>query len=364
MAWKLVDVPSSKDHAQGGGEPMMPPIPAEVQNLLERLTKLDINPPPHKPVGAQDAKTHAYLHERITLIQKIIPADKADQREGWYKQLFDNLMAMAQNNCEDASLALIKYLSDDVEKQMPGSNLAGYGAYRLHWSTYAVETFRAGDKTDLIAKAQEKFLTSLGDFVKKYNKAEDTPEALYQLASGCEFSGKLEQSKSWYKELADGFANHHLAPRAKGCLARLNLVGNRLELSAPLLNDPKTTFDVSQLKGKVVIVHYWSSQTEQFDLDFRKLKNLLEQPSAKQKVELVNISLDETAIKAADGVRKAGAPGVHLYQTPTNNAVHPLATQYGIHILPTIFVVGQDGRVTNNAVQIGDVETELRKLLK
>ncbi len=364
MTWKLIDVPSSKDHAQGGAEPMMPPLPAELQKLLERLTELDKVPPPQKGVGDKDAKIHAYLHERITLIQKIIPVDKADQRESWYKQLFDNLMAMAQNNCEDASLALIKKLSDDVEKQMPGSNLAAYGVYRFHWSTYAVETHRAGDKTDLIGKAQDKFLTNLGEFVKKFTKSEDTPEALYQLASGCEFGGKTEQSKGWYKELAESFANHHLAPRAKGCLARLNLIGNKLELTAPLLEDQKKTFDINQLKGKVIVVHYWSSQTDQFDLDFRKLKALIEQPSAKQNVELVNISLDETAAKAAEGVRKAAAPGIHLYQAPTNNAVNPLATQYGIHILPTIFVVGQDGRVTNNALQIGDVETELRKLLK
>ena len=41
---------------------------------------------------------------------------------------------------------------------------------------------------------------------------------------------------------------------------------------------------------------------------------------------------------------------------------NPLATQFGIHILPTLFVVGRDGRVTNNAVQVSDVETELKKV--
>jgi hypothetical protein len=271
-------------------------------------------------------------------------------------------MALIQNNCDDVSLGVLKKLSDDVVARMPNTSLASYGVYRYHWSAYAVETHRAGDNTKKISEAQEKFLTNLGDFVKKYGTAEDAPEALYQLGSGCEFSGKTEESKRWYAQLADSFPKHHLAPRAKGCVTRLNLIGNRLDLSAPLLSDPAKTFDIASLKGKIVIVHFWSSQSEQFDIDFRKLKGVLDQSGAKG-VELVNVCVDETAAKASEAVRKTNAPGTHLYQAGNNNSANPLSVQFGIQILPTVFVVGTDGRVTNNAVQVSDVETELRKLL-
>jgi hypothetical protein len=40
----------------------------------------------------------------------------------------------------------------------------------------------------------------------------------------------------------------------------------------------------------------------------------------------------------------------------------PAAMQYGIQMLPTLFMVGRDGRVTNNALQIADIETELKKV--
>jgi len=367
MTWKLIDVPSTEDPTTGkpGPNPVGPAQNPELQKLLEALTKLDIDPPAHPPVGGNEPKFDRYIRDRIAMVQKVIPVDKADQREGWYKQLFDNLMAMAQNNCDDASLGLLKKLADDVALQMPGSNLAGYGAYRFHWTNYAIGMVRAKNDTKAITAVQDKWLVDLGDFVKKYAKAEDTPEALYQLGNGSEFAGKAEEAKRWYGQLADGFPNHHLAPRAKGCAARLNLVGNRLELVAPLLNDQGKAFDVSSYKGKVVIVHYWSSQSEQYDVDFRKLKGIMDQFNAKQDVELVCISLDDTLAKAKEAVSKTNAPGTHLFLAPSNNTSGSngvLATQYGIHILPTIFIIGRDGRVSNNAVQISDVESEVKKV--
>lgn len=370
MAWKLVDVPSTTEPQADGGAPAVgpktPKNDPEVQKLLEALTELDKNPPAIAPVGAKDKKVDAYLRERIGLVQKIVAVDKADQRESWYKQLFDNLMALAQNGGDDVTLGLLKKMSDDVATQMPGSSLAGYGAYRYYWTLYAIEMHKAPtNDTKKITEIQDRWLSNLGDFVKRFPKADDTAEALYQLGNGCEFSGKNEEAKRWYSQLSEGFPNHHLAARSKGCVTRLSLVGNRLELSAPLLNDSTKTFDVNQLKGKVVIVHYWSSQSEQFDLDFRKLKRLMEDIGTKQNVELVCVSLDDTAAKAKEAVTKASAPGIHLYQTPPNNAGgsnSPLAVQHGIHILPTIFMIGRDGRVTNNSLQIADIETELKKI--
>ncbi len=362
MAWKLVDVPNDRDPTGMQNTPKDQP---ELQKLLELLTKLDINPPSIGEVGGRKPEVDAYLRQRIALVQKIIPLDKADQREGWYRQLFDNLMAMSQNTCDDATLGLLKKLSDDVATQMPGSPLAAYGSYRFHWTTYAVDMINAGTDTKKITAAQDKWLTNLADFAKKYSKAEDTPESLYHLGNGCEFAGKFDEAKRWYGQLADGFPNHHLAPRAKGCVARLNLVGNPLVLTAPLLYDPSKQFDVASLTNKVVIVHFWSSQSEQYKDDFVRLSRLMKEVGTKQNVELVCISVDDSAAKAKEAIQKTDAPGIHLYQAPPNNSGgsnSPLATQYGIHMLPTVFVVGRNGRVTSNGLQIGDIEMELKRV--
>jgi hypothetical protein len=370
MAWRLVDVPSDKDpiggrpgNPENGGLPQATP---ELQKVLLVLTELDEKQPPlGSPLGKIQA-VDTYLRKRIALVQQIIPLDDAEKREGWYKQLFDNLMALAQNAGDDATFGSLKKMSDEVAAKMPGTSLAGYGHYRAIWTRYAIDMAQPGLQIKKITEIQDKWLENLVEFVKLYARAEDTPEALRHLGNGSEFAGKDEEAKRWYTQLFDSFPKHALAEHAKGCVSRLGLVGNEMKLIAPMLNDPSKTFDISQLKGKVVIVHYWASYGDQYLDDFAKMKRLLDAVSAKQNVALVSINLDAEAAKAKEAVTKANAPGIHLFQAPPNNASgvssSPLATQYGIHILPTVFMIDRNGRVSNRSLQVGDIETELKKV--
>jgi tetratricopeptide (TPR) repeat protein len=365
-AWRIVDVPTNTDPLFAGGA-IAPPPPAgnpQLEKPLNLLAELDKNPPRSEPILSNNKEVETYYRKRIELVNQILPVDKESERESWYKQLFDNMTARAQNSGDDAAIAMLKQIKDGVAAKMPASNLAAYGAYREMWTRYAVGMAKIKDDRKLIDALQEKWLDDLSDFVKKYNKADDTPDALSQLAIGCEFAGKIEEAKRWYKELFTSFPDHHHAPRARGSLARLNLVGNVLTLSAPLLNNRTKTFNITQLKGKVVIVHYWSRGSSNYEDDFAKLKRIMNQVGAKNDVEMVSISLDDDAAKAKEAVAAAQLPGIHLFQA-SNNASgfnSPLATQYGIHILPTLFMVGRNGVVTNNALQIGDIQTELKRV--
>jgi hypothetical protein len=367
MAWRLTDVPTTKDPVHPTNDNANPKQVAEdpkLDKLQKDLANLDADPPAPDKILAKNAKIDAYYRKRIDMIQQILPLDKAGEREGWYKQLFDNLAAMAQNSGDQATLAHLYKLKDDVVAGMPNTNLAAYGAFRCYWTDYTLVMGSTPPPSQAVmVKTQEKWLENLADFVKKYPKAEDTPDALNHLATGTEVDGKIEEAKRWYKHLVDEFPMHHSAPRAKGSLARLSLVGNEMALSAPLLADSSKTLAVSQLKGKVVIVHYWGSYSDDYQDDFAKLSRILKDASSKN-IELVNVNLDPDEARAKAAVAKVNAPGTHLFQA-NNNAPglsSPLATQYGIQILPTIFVIGRDGRVTNNAVQIGDLESELKKV--
>ena len=367
MAWRLLDAPSNTDPSVVDqpknvvNNPQLDKLLTDLADLDKRYEKL----PPAK-INEKNKDVEAYYSKRIELVRAIVRLDKEAEQESWHKQIFDNLTAQAQNTCDKTTIAVLTQLKDDVVKAKPGSNLAAYASYREIWTHYAVGMALA-DKQPEIAKLQEKWLDDLTDFAKKYSKSEsDTPDALSQLAIGCEFGGKTEEAKRWYKELADSFPNHYHTPRARGSLARLNLVGNPMVLSAPLLADSTKTFNIADLKGKVVIVHYWSKQSTTYENDFAILKLKMQQSGAKNNVALVCISLDEDAATAKEVVTKAqvGDVGIHLFHATNNERGmnSPLAIQYGIHILPTVFVVGRDGRVTSTSVQIGDLETELKKV--
>ena len=108
------------------------------------------------------------------------------------------------------------------------------------------------------------------------------------------------------------------------------------------------------------MVYYWYSANGAPVGDFAKLKLLLDS-YAKQGLELVTISLDNTAKEAADFVKKTAAPGTHLYLDGGMDSKY--ATDYGVMMIPNLFLVGKDGKVVSRTVQVGNLEDELKKQL-
>ena len=204
-------------------------------------------------------------------------------------------------------------------------------------------------------------MAELTKYVQAYPKAEDTPDALMQLGMVSEFANKEVQAKNWYRRLTRDFPQHALAPKAEGALRRLEIEGKPLELSGPLLGGG--SFNIEQLRGKVVIVYYWASwNKERCVADFATLKMLLD-GHANQGLALVSVSLDNTAEEANAFVQRTSAPGQHLFQP--GGLESPLATQYGVMVLPNLFLVDKDGKVVSRTVQqVSGLEDELKKLLK
>ena len=42
----------------------------------------------------------------------------------------------------------------------------------------------------------------------------------------------------------------------------------------------------------------------------------------------------------------------------------PLAVQYGVMVLPNLFLVGRDGKVVSHTVQMSGLEDEIKKLME
>ncbi len=238
---------------------------------------------------------------------------------------------------------------------MPGSNLAGYAEYRRLWSEYT-----SGPVTP---KGQEAYQEKLAKFVKDYPQADDTPDVLHQLGMGCEFAGtkeKEEEAAKWYRAIYTSFPQHTLAEWAKGAERRLNLVGNPLQLSGTLLNN--TPYDINQSKGKTVVVYYWESHGKDCAVDFARLKQVL---SKQTNVDLVCVNLDQKLAEATNFLQQNAnlTSAFHIAQAIRDQGgLHgALATYYGINFVPTVFVVGRDGRVINTKLQVADLEEALKK---
>src|SRR5262249_55109705 len=138
-------------------------------------------------------------------------------------------------------------LAQQTEKVLPGNPLTAFIAYRALSADYAGRLAAAGAD---VVKVQEAWGRQLGEFVKKFPDADDTPDALLQLGMAREFVGKEDEARKWYRQLADNFLTVQQGAKAAGALRRLDLEGKPLELTARVMGKDSAV-DMARWRGKV-----------------------------------------------------------------------------------------------------------------
>jgi thiol-disulfide isomerase/thioredoxin len=346
-AWRLTDVPSADTEEKGAQDS------PKVKEKLEALRKHD----PQQPVGGGPELVRWNM-KRAELILAIMADDKPEQRETWTRQLVECYSAAAQgaDGGDKAAYDMLAKIAGQVVKEQPGSAIASFAAFREMQAWYAMELAKVKNPNDF-PKIQGQWLDRLTGFAQTYAHTDETAEALMQLGMVCEFLSKEVEAKNWYGKLIKDFPNHPQCPKAGGAIRRLEIEGKTFELTCP---DKGSTFDIAKLKGKVVIVYYWASWNQQCIGDFANLKVLLSKYGTKG-LELVCVNVD-SGPPEADGAKVTPPGGVQLAQPGGLDS--PLAVQYGIHSLPTMFLVGADGKAISAKVQVGTLDDEVKKVLK
>jgi hypothetical protein len=355
-AWRIIDAPAPgaavTEESKDGSKTM--DLDPKVQKLVEGLTTFDKQRVPSS--GPEAVRHHL---SRADILEKIVNAIPAKERDPWIRQVADSLASAAQASGpkDVAPGQRLANLEKQLVQHMPGSNLTAYVVFRRLQADYS-KKLEGDPKT--FEKVQKEWVATLTTFVKDYPKAEDTPDAMLQLGMVSEFLGKDVEAKNWYAGLARNFPDKPQAPKAQGAARRLDMEGKPFHLAAPLLNNAATPFDISQMKGKVVIVYYWASWNGQAASDFARLKSIV--TANGRAVDLLSVNLDTTVEEARRFLGKNPVPGTHVYQPGGLDS--RLATDYGVMMLPSVFVVGKDGKCVSRNAQISSVEDEVKKQLK
>jgi peroxiredoxin len=148
-----------------------------------------------------------------------------------------------------------------------------------------------------------------------------------------------------------------------GSAGRLKLVGNVLELQGTKLDGTK--FDVAELKDKVVLVCFWAADCHSCRSEFPNIKKSYDKYH-EHGFEVVGVSIDREREKLEAYVEEKQVPWITLHEKD-NAGQNPATKRYGIFGIPTMFLVGRDGKVISIAArgneltrlldeQFGDVE--------
>ncbi len=368
--WKLTQIPKplegSSIEVTAGGILMQPiaaaagtstpvtDISPKMQKLLEELQKLDQNSPTPTDGANELARYHA---QRADLLKQLVELAKTDEeRAQWIRQMVDGIAASVQTGAFPDGMKRLDEIESQVKKKSATSDLFAYVSYRkmLAKSTVEMQSAKATERSSV----QERWLKSLSDFVEKFPNAEDTPDAVLQLAIADEFSGKASPARERYRTLVDKYADSNAGKRAVGALRRMDLEGKTFDFSGK--NLAGGDISGSQFKGKVLLVIFWSTWCRPCTEDLPQIRALLDKHRA-DGFEILGINLDTgpEPVAAYMKEQKMTWPQIH---EPGGLESRP-AVHYGIITLPTMFLVGKDGKVISRAASVEDLKERLPELL-
>lgn len=358
--WRVVDGPAPGSAPQ---QPLegTPGTQIVVDPMLQPLVaKLDAIKMPADP--SQSAAMSKYHTDRAAVLEEVVGQTHGKEQEPWLRQVVDAYAAAVEADPKNpAPLARLAQWKEQVAKAAGTTPVASYVAFRTTAAEYSAKL--ATSKPDELMKVQEWWRGQLEAFTRAHPTAEETPDAMLRLAVAFEFAGREgeAQAKTWYEKLAKDFPNHPFAARAAGASKRLGIEGQPFALAGRTLDGRE--FAMDQVAGKVAVVYYWASWGRDAAAELKQLAEL-DKTYGEKGLVFVTVNLDDDPAKAVQALNTAQLRGAHLHM-PGGLERSPLATAYGIQMVPHIFLVGKDGKVSNRNAQAGPpMRDEIEKLLK
>ena len=305
----------------------------ENAGLLETGDKKDI------------ARYHVNMIPLLRNVVKVAPTP--EDKLVYNKQIADSLAAAYQTGFYPKGLELLDALAAE------GGKIASYAAFRKISAVFAL----ANDEAPGNALVnQKKWMADLKAFAEKFPTADETPEALFQLAQGYEFNAEEDEARKFYAEIVQNFPKTDGAKKAAGALRRLDLVGKSITLRGPGLDGRE--LDAAQFKGKTLLIVFWATWAEPVKRDLPELAKLYQKHRDKGFAVLgVNVDSERKDVDAY--LKATPLPWSQIFEPGGMDS--RLATEYGIISLPTMFLVDPKGNVVNRSIRSA---AELDRLLE
>lgn len=363
--WRLVGVPGigaeSAPNSAGFAGPITPAPTTgnaaengpndQVQKLLSELERLD-NAAATLPAD----QLAANVEQRVNALQSLAETSPERDRDQWYRQMADVIGMAIQAGNYPAGDERFDQLQKKLTDAKASDDLLAHVAFQRMWSLYMASQHDPAANKEQI---QTKWLADLEAFVNQYPKSADAAEALFQLGMYQEFTGKSEDAAKSYQQLVTNFPKAGPIDKAKGALRRLQSLGKLITLRGSDIQGG--TVDLAKSRGKVVLIHYWTSVGERWKEDMVLLRDFYAKKGGKD-FDIIGVCLDDDPTAAKQYIAENKLPWKQIYER--GGLEGRLATEMGVITLPLMILVDQTGKVANQNVHVAELDTELAKLAK
>lgn len=363
--WKLIDGPTvgagESDaggfffDVEGGAVPeagvAATQTTEEMQTLLEDIEKLD-----NQLATADEAKRASLQAARADKLEKLASiSSNQEDRQQWIKQLADMLSAAVQDGTYPDGMERLESLEEQLAADKASDEVQTHVQFCRMQAAYG----RAlSDPKAKPQEVEETWIKQLEDFVGAHKSGEQVAEALLQLGMFNEFRSQDKEAIAWYQRLVDDLPDSPRSAKARGALTRLQCVGKPLRIKGQALTGEQV--DLASYRGKVVLLHYWTTSAQTCESDHKALSDLYKQ-YGRDKLEIVGVCLDRSRDEIAAYLKGQRLPWKQLYEPGGFDS--RLANEMGVLTAPLFILADQKGLGVNANVQLAELEDAVKELL-
>ena len=336
------------------------PVPQELVKLFEKFESIDNAIKELRADGnpKRNAVQIARLHEEkaVNGIQIFMKVD-AKERLSWLQNIVDNVGDAYRAEEFPTGLAFLNDFANKLAAQKITLGL-DYIRWRSVYAEYSLKLRIASSQGR--RKATDKLMTELERFYKQFPTSEFAPEALHQLGQNNEVdAGDPAKAVQWYQELSRKFPKTLLGQRARGAINRINGKGRKVPFEGKTVSGKSFDLASGALRGKIVVLHFWDSNSTTGFKDLKKLNAKWEGD-----VVVVGANIDETTAEFSQFMKdNRGIEWTQLH-APGGMDKSALAIQVGLVAQPLAMLFDKDGNLVEDNVPFSDLEREVQRLMR
>jgi thiol-disulfide isomerase/thioredoxin len=326
------------------------PRDEEMELALKALADYDAKNAPLLQNG--DKKGIARYHvNRIPFLRELVKKSKnPDEKVSYNKQVVDSLISALRTGLYPEGRKPLEAIIKE------GDRLASYAAYSLIDADFAMKNDEDG--ANFVAN-QKKWMAELEKFLERFSETEEAAPVLFHLANANEFNADEAKAHEQYERLVKDYSATEAGKKAAGALKRLDLAGKPLTIAGTGLDSE--TVDSSKYRGKPVLIVFWASWATPVKQDLPELVKLYDKHK-KDGLEIIGVNLDNDRAELAAFVKEHRIAWPQIFEA--GGMESRLAVDYGIILLPSMFLVDSEGKVVNRNLRTsGEVDRQLSKML-
>jgi thiol-disulfide isomerase/thioredoxin len=219
------------------------------------------------------------------------------------------------------------------------------------------------DNYDRQKGPKEGILANAAQYLEKYPDEKRIGfELLMEVADQASEFEMSDLALAAYKDLLKRYPDTNMTEAIEGNVRRMEAVGKEFPIEGSLLSGEK--IDPAQFKGKVVVLDFWATWCGPCLAELPELKRVYEELHDKG-LEVIGVSLDEERAELEAFLEEKRLPWPQLYpeKDQPNGWENSFTRKYGISGIPTVFLIGRDGKLVSTSLRGSKLEAKIRELL-